>query len=57
MFLHIIVGQNPKKSNAKETTFFYFKWCDVKIYLCQKTYKSQCIKKYKYTQKNDWNDF
>jgi hypothetical protein len=24
MFLHIMVGQNLKKSNAKETTFFYF---------------------------------
>jgi hypothetical protein len=24
MFLHIMVGQNPKKLNAKETTFFQF---------------------------------
>jgi len=23
MFLHITVSQNPKKSNAKETTFFF----------------------------------
>jgi hypothetical protein len=35
-FLHIMVRQNPKKSNAKEITFFYFIQCDVKVYLCQK---------------------
>jgi len=29
-------GRYPKKSNAKETTLFYFIWCDVRIYLCQK---------------------
>jgi len=29
MFLHIIVGQNPKKSNAKKSTFlkFHMMWC------------------------------
>jgi hypothetical protein len=31
-----MVGQNSKKSNAKETTFFYFIRSDVKIYLCKK---------------------
>ncbi len=36
MFLHIMVGQNPNKSNSKETTFFNLIWCDVKVYLCQK---------------------
>ncbi len=24
LFLHVMVGQNLEKSNAKETTFFYF---------------------------------
>jgi hypothetical protein len=36
MFLHIMVGQNPNKSNSKKTTFFNLIWCDVIIYLCQK---------------------
>jgi hypothetical protein len=30
MFLHVMVGQNKKKSNAKEITFHYFIWCDVR---------------------------
>jgi len=34
MFLHIMVGQNSKKSNAKEATFFSF---DVMLqYICVK---------------------
>jgi hypothetical protein len=36
MSLHIMVGQNPKKSNVKKTTISYFIWCDVRIYFCQK---------------------
>jgi hypothetical protein len=42
--LHIMVGQNPKKSNAKETTFYYFIWCDVIIYLCQKNIHHNILK-------------
>jgi len=37
IFMHIMVGQNPKKSNGRNITIFYFMWCDVKVYLCQKT--------------------
>ncbi len=36
MSLHIMVGQNPKKSNANETKLLYLIWCDVKVYLCKK---------------------
>jgi hypothetical protein len=36
MFLHIMVGQNPYKSNSKEITFKILICCDVKVYLCQK---------------------
>jgi hypothetical protein len=35
-FLHIMVGQNPNKSNSENTILFNVIWCDVKIYLCQK---------------------
>jgi hypothetical protein len=35
MFLHIMIGQNPNKSNSKETTLFNPIWCDVRVYLCQ----------------------
>jgi hypothetical protein len=56
MFLHIMVGQNPKKSNVKKTTLSYFLWCDVRIYLCQK-YICQNIFKMKIYSRNDWNDF
>jgi hypothetical protein len=35
-FLHIMVGQNPKKLNTKKITFLNFISCDVKTYLCQK---------------------
>jgi hypothetical protein len=56
MFLHIMVGQNPKKSNAKETTFYYFIWCDVSIYLCQKKKHYNILKMQIYSKK-DWNDF
>ncbi len=31
-FLHIMVNQNPKKSNAKKISFKIFIWCDVRIY-------------------------
>jgi hypothetical protein len=44
-----MIGQNPKKSNVKKTTFFYFIWCDVQIYLYEKKY-TQNIKTCKYTQ-------
>jgi hypothetical protein len=58
MFLHIMVGQNPKKLNAKKPTFLNFIWYDVRIYLCQYIYiYHHVLKKWKYTQKNDWNDF
>jgi hypothetical protein len=36
MFLHIMVGQNPNKSNSKETTLLNLIWCDVRVYLCKK---------------------
>jgi hypothetical protein len=45
LFLHIMVGQNPNKSNSKEITFLNLIWCDVKVYLCQKIYTSHHIKK------------
>jgi hypothetical protein len=47
MFLHIMVSQNQKKSNAKETTIFLFHvmWC-LKLY-AQKKCTSQCFKKCK----------
>jgi hypothetical protein len=51
MFLHIMVGQNPKKSNVKKTTFLNFIWCDVRVYLCQ-IYISQCTKKMQIYSKN-----
>ncbi len=35
IFLDSIVGQNPKVSNAKEITFFYFICYDVRIYFAQ----------------------
>jgi hypothetical protein len=38
MFLHIVVGQNPNKSNSKETTLFNLIQCDVRVYLCQQIY-------------------
>jgi hypothetical protein len=50
IFLHIMVGQNPNKSNSKETTFLNLIWCDGQLYLCQK-YRSQHIEKCKYIQK------
>ncbi len=50
MFLHIMVGQNPKKSNAKKIKKFYFISWDVRVYLCQKK-TSQCTKKCKYIKK------
>jgi hypothetical protein len=37
MFLHIMVGENPKNSTTKETTFYNFTWCD-KVYLHKKMY-------------------
>jgi hypothetical protein len=36
MFLHIMVGQNPEMSNAKECILFSFIWCDVRLYLHKK---------------------
>jgi len=35
-FLHIMVSQNPKKSNTKKITFKNFICCDLKVYLCQR---------------------
>jgi hypothetical protein len=50
MFLHIMVGQNPNKSNSKETTFLNLILCDVRVYLCQKN-TSHHTKKCKYNKK------
>jgi hypothetical protein len=36
MFLHILVGQNTKKINVKETTFLIFLLCDVRIHVLKK---------------------
>jgi hypothetical protein len=44
MFLHIIVSQNTKKSNAKETTFLNFIWCDLIIYLCKSNVHHNVLK-------------
>ncbi len=55
MFLHIMVGQNPKKSNARGITHFYFIWCDVRIYLCQKHICWNVLKNANIFK--DWNDF
>jgi hypothetical protein len=38
MFLHIMVGQNPNKSNSKKTTFLNLILCDLKVYLCEKIF-------------------
>jgi len=38
MFLHIMVSQNSKKSNTKETTFFFSYDVMLKIYFCVKKY-------------------
>jgi hypothetical protein len=48
MFLHIMVGQNPKKTNGKETTLFYFVWRDLEVDLCQKNIRHGVLKKWKY---------
>jgi hypothetical protein len=55
MFLYIVIGQNPNKSNSKKLTLFNLIWCDVRIYLCQK--KSRNILKMQIYSKNDRNDF
>ncbi len=49
MSLCIMVGQNPKKSNAPKTKLLYIIWCDVEVYLCRKK-MSRHIKKCKYIQ-------
>jgi hypothetical protein len=49
MCLHIMVGEKPKNSNTKKTTFLNFIWCD-KVYLHKKMYITQRIKKWNYTQ-------
>jgi hypothetical protein len=56
MFLHIMVGHNPNKSNSKETTILNLIWCDVGIYLCQKYIHHNVLKMQIYS-KNDWGDF
>jgi hypothetical protein len=50
MFLHIMTCQNPKKSNAKEISFFIS--CDVMLkYICTKNIYVTCTqKKSKYIQ-------
>jgi hypothetical protein len=50
MYLHIMVGQNTKSSNAKEITFLNFIWCDVRTYL-NKTNVYHIVIPY------DWNKF
>jgi hypothetical protein len=50
MYLHIMVGQNTKNSNAKEITFLNFIWCDVKTHL-SKTNVYHIVIPY------DWNRF
>jgi hypothetical protein len=52
MFLHIMVGQNPNKSNSKETRIFNIIGCDVKVYLCQKYIHHNVLKMQIYS-KND----
>jgi hypothetical protein len=52
MFLHSLVGQNTKTSNANETTFFHFIGCDVTIYLCKKNVCHNVLKMKMYS----WND-
>jgi hypothetical protein len=50
MFFHIMVGQNPKKSNPKKVRFLIS--YNVRLeYICAKKKVSQCIKKCKYIQK------
>jgi hypothetical protein len=45
MFLHIMVGQNPKKSNANETTFFISYDVTLK-YICTIYIYVTCTQKY-----------
>jgi hypothetical protein len=37
-------SQNTNKSNAKETTFFYFVWCAIKLFLCRKNVHHNVLK-------------
>jgi hypothetical protein len=57
MFLHIMVGQNSKKSNATEVTFLNFIWCGVRIYLCKKYICHDILKTKNKNSKYDGNDF
>jgi hypothetical protein len=49
MFLHIMVSQNPKKSNAKQTNFL-ISYDVILNYICTKSCMSQCKQKCKYDQ-------
>jgi hypothetical protein len=44
MFLHMMVGQNPHKQMPKKLHFKIFIWCEVKVYLCQKTRDHNVLK-------------
>jgi hypothetical protein len=56
MFLHIMVDQNPKKSNAKKITFFIS--YDVMLeYICAKKICVTMYWKMQIYSSKDWNDF
>jgi hypothetical protein len=55
-FLHIMVGQNTKKSNVKETTFFNSYDVMLEYIFTKKCTLNNAFKMQIYF-KNDWNDF
>jgi hypothetical protein len=51
MFLHIMIGRNPKKSNVKETKLLYFYMMLCFCIFVPQIYMSHHVKKCKYTPK------